>query len=124
MSNEPRIHELIAVFNSGGWESLLPALTDDVVLVSPNGSRYEGPEGYRDAMEIWFQAFDNPLMEVVRLEERGNSAFAEFRQRARMGGSAHLVEQTFFSVNRFRDGRICFQSFYADELKARADFNS
>jgi ketosteroid isomerase-like protein len=120
---ERLVREAVAVFDSGGPESILPYLADDVVWREdpdwPGGSTYQGHEGVRGALGQLLDSM-NFESEVEELVERGPRVLVSMHWMGQGSASGAEVDQRATVVFTFRAELISRVEFFFDRERARA----
>jgi ketosteroid isomerase-like protein len=98
-------------FASGELDATLACLTADYVLYPfpewPDESEYRGHEGYRRALGLWTENFDDFNMEVSELRDLGHRVLILGELAGRIKGSGVPIRQPIGAVYfDFRNGRV------------------
>lgn len=120
---EQVVREAVGVFDSGGPESILPFLTEDVAWREdpdwPGGSTYHGHEGVRQALGQLLDSMDFES-ELEELVERGDRVLVRMHWTGRGSASGIAVDQRAVIVLTLRDDLIARVEFFFDPERARA----
>src|SRR6476659_9513574 len=104
-------------FNGGDLDATLACLTADYVLYPfpawPDESEYRGHEGYRRALGLWTENFEDFNMEVSEMRDLGDSVLILGELAGRIKGSGVTIRQPIGAVySDFQDGRIGATRFF------------
>ena len=79
----------------------------------PEKKLYPGPDGVREFMAAWMEAWDDWELDVEEYLEAGDQIVVVLSQRARSRGSGLPVEMHFSQVWTLRDGKQVRMQMYA-----------
>lgn len=120
--------KLYESFNEHRFEAMAPYCDEAIKYTDMvTGQTFEGIEGYRQAIQRWFEAFPDGKLEIVNQLASGDMVVTEFMGHgthegplATREGSIPLthkpVELSCCEVLRFRDGKVVVGRFYYDAL--------
>jgi ketosteroid isomerase-like protein len=101
----------IEAYNRGDQDALAEFVSEDMVAVVPDGMAnagvYHGPEGFRQMMAGWDEAWEEFTVDVEELVEEGDALIAQVLQYGRGRGSGIETRMHAFYVLHVRDGRLC-----------------
>jgi ketosteroid isomerase-like protein len=117
------ITDINAAMNEGDFGRAMGYLADDIVLEAPAGIRggtFRGREAVGEWFGDWLRTFDSSVHTDIReITEIGNDGVlmvAATRGRGR--GSGADVEETFFWLNRLREGKVTRVEGYLSRAQA------
>ena len=109
-SNRELLQEFIDAFNRLDIDALVADLDPEAELHEwPEGvgSRsYRGPDGVREALGVWFEAWEWMQVEITDVREAEDRTLVTLHQRAKGRASEVEVEIDSYNVYRFADGRV------------------
>jgi ketosteroid isomerase-like protein len=109
-------------FARGDMPTVLGQLDPTVVSYTasplPDPGEYRGHEGFLRWVENWTAAFDQFAMDAEEYTDVGQNVVVRARQRATGASSGTPVEQTFWLLHVFRNGRISRIGIHATEDQA------
>jgi ketosteroid isomerase-like protein len=112
------LQEFVDAFNCLDVDALVANLDPDIELHEwPEGvgSRsYRGPEGVREALGVWFEAWEWMQVEVTGVREAEDRFLVTLHQRARGRASEVEVEIDSYNVYRFADGKVTSIELFTD----------
>jgi ketosteroid isomerase-like protein len=99
-------------------------VTPDGGFVGPLAGPFRGPEGFRAAWREWVRAWDamSAGLDEALESEDGSRVLLLVTSRARLAGSATVVDQPSAALYRLRDGLIVAIDHYVDQEQARRAF--
>jgi ketosteroid isomerase-like protein len=113
------VEALIDAWNRRDLQAVLERMHSDCeVLPAESTETLHGHDGVAAAFGDWFDAFDEFTIETEDLTARDDRVLVTQRQRARGKGSALEVEQRFYQLFVFRDGKVARFEEFADESDA------
>jgi ketosteroid isomerase-like protein len=86
----------------------------------PEQQVYEGPDGARDFLSVWLEAWEDWELEVEALRDAGDQVVALVRQRGTSKAAGMPVEMSFAQVFTLRDGKQSRMDMYSDRDEAFA----
>ena len=122
-SNVELVHRAFAAYNQRDLDAVL-ALTDDDIEAVPRvglveGS-YRGHDGLRRWWEDLFGVYPDFAMEVVEVRELGDLTLATLRVRGHGAGSDIPLDDSIWSVGRWRQGKCVWWANFDTEAEALA----
>jgi ketosteroid isomerase-like protein len=107
--NVERAHVAIEALNRRDLDAVLSVMDEDVESVSRivaiEGGLH-GHEGVRKWWESWFQAFPDYSIEIVEVRDLGDIIVGTLRAVGHGGESELPVQDDFFHVSWWRDGKV------------------
>jgi ketosteroid isomerase-like protein len=126
-SNHELLQEFVDAFNRLDVDALVAGLDPDIELHEwPEGvgSRsYRGPDGVREALGVWFEAWEWMQVEITDVQEAEDRSLVTLHQRARGRASEVEVEIDSYNVYRFADGRVTSIELFTDRAAAADAFD-
>jgi ketosteroid isomerase-like protein len=95
-----------------------PAVTFESRITAVELASYEGHEGVRRYIANLAEAFEHIDVEQSNVVERGDSAVATNRFRARGRGSGLEVEQKFYVAAKGHHGKLLWWGFFDSRSEA------
>jgi len=127
-TNLELLQGFVDAFNRLDIDTLVAELDPDVELHEwPEGvgSRsYRGPEGVREALGVWFEAWEWMQVEITDVQEADGRILVTLHQRARGRASEVEVEIDSYNVYRFADGRVTSIELFTDRGAAVHAFDN
>jgi ketosteroid isomerase-like protein len=104
-------------------EAFFDLLDDEVewhvsVDFRPEGGIYRGPDGVREFFRTWVGAFEGWGWEADEYLDAGESVVIRMHQWGSGKGSGATVEQRFWEVWTFRNGKVIRRSDHFDKAEA------
>ena len=123
--NEASVRELHEAFNARDLHRAANATEDDACLTVLTGETFRGPEGYKQYMQNWVDAFSNAGTGVAAIHADGDFAVVEYKGRGTHDGmprspagdvppTGRVTENRFCEVLHIEDGRISRSRTYLD----------
>ncbi len=72
----------------------------------PGPPKYHGPEGAREFFRTWTGAFEEFGYEVEEVIDASDAVVVHLHQRGRGRGSGAMVENRFWQIYTFANGRV------------------
>jgi ketosteroid isomerase-like protein len=122
--NLANVRRYVEEFNRRDFDSLI-ADTDPAVELcewpeAPGAQTYRGPDGLRQALGRWFEAWEWMHLDIAEIVDAGDRVLVSLNQRARGSGSGAEVELTSHNVYTFRDGNVTRVQLFIDREAAVA----
>jgi ketosteroid isomerase-like protein len=109
-SNLDVVHRFVDAFNRRDVDLVVADLYPDAELhewpEAPGAQSYRGPDGFRRALEVWFDAWEWMEVVVKATEEVDERILVTLHQRAKGKGSEVEVEIESYNVYTFDDGKV------------------
>jgi len=109
-------------FALGDLKTVLDQLDATVVSYTasplPDPEEHLGHDGFLQWVENWTGAFDELAMEVEEYIDSGDQVIVRALQRATGAASGAPVEQTFWFLHSFREGKILRIGVHASQDQA------
>jgi AhpD family alkylhydroperoxidase len=104
-------------------EALWESLHDDVELEAsafgiPGLTTFHGPDGVREFIRQWVGAFEEWGYEAEEFIDAGDSVVVRVHQWVRGKGSGAAVENRFWQVWTFREGKVIHWTYYLEKARA------
>jgi ketosteroid isomerase-like protein len=117
-SNVQLLHEFIDAFNRLDVDSVVADLDPEVELhewpEAPGARSYRGPDGVRQALEVWFDVWEWMRVEVKDIREVGNQILVTLHQHAKGRGSEIEIEVESYNVYTFEDGKVTRMELFTE----------
>jgi ketosteroid isomerase-like protein len=122
-ANVALLRRQIDAYNRGDFEAALegtdPAVEWVVAREHPAARTVRGHDELREYHRDWQGTMPGLAIELVEVDERGESVLTVCRMRGAGAGSGAEVVVVVAFVNRFRDGRVVRVEEYLDADEAR-----
>lgn len=124
--NEAIVRELHEAFNARELDRAAAHATGDAeYLTVATGETFHGPEGYKQYMQNWIDAFSDASTEVTAVHAGDGFAVVEFTGRGTHDGTlrsptgdvpptGRFVENRFCEVVRIQNGKVSGSRTYLD----------
>ena len=112
------VRKVVAAWNTGGLESILPLCPEDVVWHPfpewPDGAEPRtGHDGVRELMNAWTDNFDEYTVDVQEVRDLGDRALVLGAMAGRIKGSGVPIRQPLgWVASDFRNGQIGEAHFF------------
>jgi uncharacterized protein len=107
--NVETLRRMYAGFERGDYESSMPLMDENIVLVVwsglPEGVSH-GPSGMREHLASLFEAWDSLTMAADSYSDAGDSVIVDVRHQAVGASSGVPIEMNLFHLWSFRGGKV------------------
>ena len=103
------LRRMYAGFERGDYESSMPLMDENIVLVVPGLLTEEvahGPSGVREHLASLFEAWDSLTMVADSYTDAGDSVIVDVRHKAVGASSGAPIEMNLFHLWSFRGGKV------------------
>ena len=121
--NVENLRRILAAFNSGGDAELAEELVEpeakfEPLLAGVEGATYRGPAGVMKWVSDLNEMFAEVYAEYSRIEEFGDVSLVTGKTTGRGRAGGVPVEQHWFAVVTFRQGKISYVAFRRTRAQA------
>jgi ketosteroid isomerase-like protein len=116
--------ELIAAFNEGSVEAVLPFFDPDVEVYDPDlpeGGTYKGREGVRHMLDLMLSGNDTTEVLDFRMVPAGDRVVVMTHTRVRGKPGQPDIEVRDAHLMTYRDGKVVYWRLYLDRDEALGD---
>jgi ketosteroid isomerase-like protein len=121
------LRKFVEAFNRLDVDMVVADLDPDVELrewpTGPGARTYHGPEGVRQALDVWFEVWEWMKVEITDIREEEDRILVTLHQRAKGRASEIEVEIDSYNVYSFEDGKVTSMEFFTDRDAAVEAFD-